>query len=181
MPWTERPQRLPLFIAAMAVLSSILLSGAGTEKHLSVYSVVANYSLPLVERNGHDYIGLLEVLEPLGRVTARSDGPRWRLRYNNVEGDFQAGKTHARVQGRDYDLGGKFFLENGRGITPLSALSFLLRFCKFAEVRKQRDSPLTRFLYALPELEQSIQPSRNADETAIGNCVRRARQEIGNT
>lgn len=126
MPWTERPRRHRLSLAAIALLSAILLSGAGPEKHLSVYSVVANYSLPLVERNGHDYVGLLEVLEPLGQVSARSDGPRWRLHYNNVEGDFQAGKTRARIQGHDYDLGGKFFLENDHGIVPLSALSSLL-------------------------------------------------------
>ena len=128
MPWTKcaRSLPLPLLIAAIALLSAILLSGAGPEKHLSVYSVVANYSLPLVQRNGHDYVGLLEVLEPLGQVSANSDGPRWRLRYNNVEGDFQAGKTRARIQGHDHDLGGKFLLENDRGLAPVAALSSLL-------------------------------------------------------
>ena len=96
------------------------------EKHLSVYSVAANYSLPLVQREGRDYVGLLEVLEPLGKVSAKSDGARWRLRYNNVEGDFQAGKTHARVQGRDADLGAKFLVENNRGLVPVASLSALL-------------------------------------------------------
>ena len=95
-----------------------LLSGAAPEKHLSVYSVAANYSLPLVQREGRDYVGLLEVLEPLGKVSAKSDNARWRLRYNNVEGDFQIGKTRARIQGRDADLGGKFLMENNRGLVP---------------------------------------------------------------
>jgi N-acetylmuramoyl-L-alanine amidase len=108
------------------VLWAILLCGAGPEKHLSVYSVVANYSLPLVQRNGRDYIGLLEVLEPLGKVSARSEGDRWRLRCNNVEGEFQIGKTRARVQGRNYDLGAKFLLENDRGLVPLPSLTSLL-------------------------------------------------------
>jgi len=126
MPWTKRSRSAPLCIAATILFCALLLSGAAPEKHLSVYSVVANYSLTLVQRDGRDYVGLLEVLEPLGKVSARSEGSHWRLRYNSVEGDFQAGKTRARIQGRDYDLGGKFFVENGRGIVPLASLSSLL-------------------------------------------------------
>ncbi len=105
---------------------AILVSGAATEKHLAVYSVAANYSLQLVQREGHDYVGLLELLEPLGKVSAKTDNARWRLRYNNVEVDFQAGKTHAQIQGRDADLGGKFVLENKRGFVPVSSLGSLL-------------------------------------------------------
>src|SRR5579864_4329247 len=96
----------------LVLICAILLSGAPPGKRLSVYSVAANYSLPLVQRDGRDYVGLLEVLEPLGKVTAKADGARWRLRYNNVEGDFQVGKTRARIQGRDADLGAKFVVEN---------------------------------------------------------------------
>ena len=65
------------------------------EKHFTVYSVAANYSLTLVQREGRDYVGLLEVLEPLGKVSAKSDGPRWRLRYNNVRRRFP-GRQDAR-------------------------------------------------------------------------------------
>jgi len=105
---------------------AILLSGASPEKHLAVYSVAANYSLPLVQRENRSYVGLLEVLEPLGKVSAKSDGLRWHLHYNNVEGDFQLGKTRARVQGRDADLVGRFLLENNRGLVPVTALASLL-------------------------------------------------------
>src|SRR6266568_8966917 len=92
-PWSKA------VIAACGLMlaCAIVLSGAAPEKHLSVYSVAANYSLPLVQREGHEYVGLLELLEPLGKVSAKSDGTRWRLHYNNVEGDFQAGQTHARI------------------------------------------------------------------------------------
>jgi len=117
---------LVLSMCVLIVLSAILLSGAAPEKHFTVYSVAANYSLPLVQREGRDYVGLLEVLEPLGKVSAKSDGPRWRLRYYTVQGDFQVGKTRARIQGRDYDLGGKFAVENNRGLVPVAALTVLL-------------------------------------------------------
>jgi N-acetylmuramoyl-L-alanine amidase len=107
-------------------VGAILLSGASPDKHLAVYSVAANYSLPVVQREARPYVGLLEVLEPLGKVSAKSEGGRWRLHYDNVDSEFQVGKTHARVQGRDADLTGKFFVENNRGLVPVSSLGSLL-------------------------------------------------------
>lgn len=139
MRWIEgnrRPHMDALFLARhvretwgflLIVLAlPVLVVSAAPEKHLSIYSVAANYSLTLSQRDGHDYVGLLEMLEPLGKVASKSDGSRWRLRYNNVQAEFQAGKTKARVQGRDADLGGKFYLENGRGLVPVAALGALL-------------------------------------------------------
>jgi N-acetylmuramoyl-L-alanine amidase len=102
------------------------LSGAAGEKRLSVYSLAANYSLPLVPREGQDYVGLLELLEPLGSVSARTEGARWRLRYNKVEGIFQTGNSRAQVLGRDADLGGAFLMENNRGLVPVGSLASLL-------------------------------------------------------
>lgn len=113
------------FVGVIAV-SAILLSGTPAEKRLSVYSTAATYSLPLVQREGRDYVGLLEVLEPLGKVNARADGPRWRLRYYRSEADFQSGKSRARIQGRETDFPGQFLLENDRGLVPVSALAILL-------------------------------------------------------
>jgi N-acetylmuramoyl-L-alanine amidase len=129
MLWTSRFRMTAcalIFVCICVCLCAIVVTGAQPGKHLSVYSVAANYSLPLVRREGRDYVGLLEVLEPLGKVSARSDSRGWRLRYNNVEGDFQFGKTRARVQGRDTDLGGKFFVENNRGLVPVTSLTSLL-------------------------------------------------------
>ncbi len=114
---------LAIGILSIAVL---LVSAAPAEKHLSVYSTAANYSVPIVQRQGHDYIGLLEVLDPLGTVSAKAEPSRWRIHYNNILGDFTVGKTHARVQGRDADLSAKFLLENGRGLVPLASLVSLL-------------------------------------------------------
>src|SRR5215471_18690124 len=113
-------------VIALILSSAFLLSGASGDKHLSVYSVAANYSLPVVQRDGRDYVGLLELLEPLGKVSAKLDGSRWRLRYNNVQAEFQVNKTRARVQDREADLGGKFLIENNRGLVPLGSLSSLL-------------------------------------------------------
>ena len=117
--------RTLLRISSLMFLCTLLVSGA-PEKHLSVYSTAANYSVPLVQREGHDYVGLLELLEPLGRVTAKADNSRWRLRYNSVQAEFEVNKARARIQGRDADLGGKFLIENKRGLVPVGSLSALL-------------------------------------------------------
>jgi N-acetylmuramoyl-L-alanine amidase len=121
---TPKLTHAALLIALL--LCTLQLSSAPTEKHLSVYSTAANYSMPLLLRDGREYIGLLELVEPLGKVSAKTDAARWRLRFNNIEGDFQAGKSRALVQGRDTDLGGKFLLENKRGLVPVNSLASLL-------------------------------------------------------
>jgi N-acetylmuramoyl-L-alanine amidase len=129
MPWTNRsigPLASALVLVVFSSILSGILSGAPPEKHLSVYSVAANYSLTLVQRDGRDYVGLLELLEPLGKVSARLEGSHWRIHYNRVEGEFQAGKTRGRLQGRDIELTTKFLVENERGYVPVSSLASLL-------------------------------------------------------
>jgi len=79
-----------------------------------------------MQRANHDYVALLELLDPLGRVNAKLDGRRWRIRYNNVEGEFIAGQNRARIQGRVADLSSIFLIENGRGLVPVASLSSLL-------------------------------------------------------
>lgn len=141
MPWSSYPSsheappvvgREPcsriagfLFISGLVLVSSFLLSAA-PQKRLSVYSVAANYFLPVIQRANHDYVALLELLDPLGRVNVKIDGRRWRIRYNNVEGEFIAGQNRARIQGRAADLSSVFLIENGRGLVPVASLSSLL-------------------------------------------------------
>lgn len=126
MRWTSRVGGSSGSIVFLVVLAALLLSAAAPDKRLSVYSTAANYSLPVVQRHGRDYVGLLELLDPLGTVSAKPDGSRWRIHYNNILGDFVAGQTRGRVQGRDADLAAAFLLENGKGLVPLASLSSLL-------------------------------------------------------
>jgi len=69
---------------------------------------------------------LLELLEPLGRVSGQSEGQRWKLRYNAIDAEFAAGKTRARIGGHDFDLAVPFLVENARGLVPLASLPGLL-------------------------------------------------------
>jgi N-acetylmuramoyl-L-alanine amidase len=121
---------LAILLATVTLLSAAPSAlPSGDDRHISVYSPVAIYTLPVLDRAGREYIGLLELLEPLGRVRTESEGRRWRLRYNAVDAEFIAGKTRARIGGRDFDFIAPFLLENSRGLVPLSSLSgFLPRF-----------------------------------------------------
>jgi N-acetylmuramoyl-L-alanine amidase len=126
----RRPVRtfgaLLTFTAPIFLASALLVYSAPEEKRISIYSTAANYSLPVLERNGDEYIGLLEVFEPLGSVSAKASGPHWKFRYYDVESEFTAGKTRARIHGSDFDLPSNFLLENRRGLVPLSCLGTLL-------------------------------------------------------
>jgi len=112
-----------LFFAMAAVVAT---APQVQEKQLSVYAPVATYTLPVLDRSGHEYVGLLELLEPLGRVSSQTAGGRWGIRYNSVDGNFAAGKSRGKVRGRDFDLGAPFLIENARGFVPLASLGNLL-------------------------------------------------------
>ncbi len=124
--WELRTRILAILLAALTLLSAAPSAIATDEEHISVYSPVAVYTLPVLERGGREYVGLLELLEPLGRVSSQTDGRRWRLRYNAVDADFAAGKTRARIHGRDFDFTAPFLIEDSRGLVPLNSLSALL-------------------------------------------------------
>ena len=131
-------------MVALALLSVFFVSGTPEERRISIYSNVANYSLTVVTRNGTDYVGLLEILEPLGSVSAKTSKNQWRLQYNDVEGDFAKGKTRVRVRNSDFDLSAPFLLDGGRGLVSLSSLSLLLPRILGGPVNF---NPLTRRLF----------------------------------
>ena len=137
MPWSSRVAGRSAAVLIFGLVACFMLarrvSGFSEEKRLAVYSGNANFSLPVTERNGTDYIGLLEILQPLGTVSARADSRVWKLRYNTVESEFTKGSMRARIQGRSLDLPASFLLENGRGLVPLNSLPALMpQFLGFA-------------------------------------------------
>ncbi|MDP9160338.1 MAG: N-acetylmuramoyl-L-alanine amidase [Acidobacteriota bacterium] len=112
------------FIADNSLLSQIANNSG--EKKITIYSSTANYSLPVTERNGLEYVGLLELLEPMGSVNAKASGQKWSLRFKDVKSEFTSGDTRARIQKNDVTLPASFILENGRGSVSLSSLTTLL-------------------------------------------------------
>src|SRR5580700_567012 len=132
MRWSSRPYSAAgfFFLVLFGIFTFIFLSflhlESAEEKKISIYSSVANYTLSVTERNGQDYVGLFEILEPLGTANVKTDGLHLKLRYKTVVAEFTAGESRARVQGRNLDLPASFLLDNGRGLVPLACLSTLL-------------------------------------------------------
>jgi N-acetylmuramoyl-L-alanine amidase len=115
-------------ILAVLLATAVLLPAAPSENEaqISIYSPLAIYTLPVADRGGREYVGLLELLEPLGRVSSQTDGRHWKLRYNALDAEFAAGKTRGKIHGRDFDFAAPFLIEKSRGLVPLNSLSALL-------------------------------------------------------
>jgi N-acetylmuramoyl-L-alanine amidase len=118
------PNRLPLLFVLL--LACILPAGSADEKKITIYSTITNFSLPVYDRNNIEYVGLLEIIEPLGTVNSHTDGLHWKVRFNSADAEFTAGKSRAKAHGHDIDLPASFLLESGRGLVPLTALGNLL-------------------------------------------------------
>jgi N-acetylmuramoyl-L-alanine amidase len=98
---------------------------------LSVYARQTYYTVPLLTVNGQAYVGLVELLEPLGRIDARLDGKKLKLKFTapggkEVELQFQDDKEKGKVKGNNLKLPANFAVQNGRGYIPVAAVSEVL-------------------------------------------------------
>jgi N-acetylmuramoyl-L-alanine amidase len=97
------------------------------QKQIAIYSPEATYTLPIVSRNGQDYIGLFEVLEPLGRVSAKPERNKWNITFENRTAQFTTGQITFRVQNTETRLTAPFVFENARGFVSLHDLTHVLQ------------------------------------------------------
>src|SRR5882762_11869012 len=122
-------RRSRLAIPAALAIAWVTLScpSYAEDKRIMIFSPLTGFSLPVVERDGHDYVGLVDVLEPLGTVAATRDGTKWRLRFERRNAEFIGGQTQAQVEGKTLALASPFLLESGRGLVPVSGLGALVQ------------------------------------------------------
>jgi N-acetylmuramoyl-L-alanine amidase len=123
MRWNKRLPAAPL----AAILLLMQAATPADEKQLSVYGPQLSYSIPLQQRNGTDYVGLLEAMEPLGTVNITISGNKLKLRFNRLEAEFHQGANQAKIAGKKLGLATPFLLENNRGLVPLRSLPEILR------------------------------------------------------
>src|SRR5512135_2731586 len=72
-------------------------------KRLGIYTPQTGYTLPVIDRDGAEYVALAGVLQPLGKTEVRTDGKKFKLRFEGREAQFTPGKTKARVHKRDLE------------------------------------------------------------------------------
>lgn len=121
---------LPALIVAAAIahVSSVR---AQSSDQLVVYSPQTSYSVPLLDVNGLTYVGLVDLLEPLGSIDAKPDGKKYKLRFTppggrQAEAQFNEGKQKTKIHGENYSLAANFIIQNGRGYVPLSNVPEIL-------------------------------------------------------
>jgi len=120
-----------IFLLTAGLLHHIVDAQTPAPTQITVYSPQTTYSVPLLDIKGQPYVGLVELLEPLGSVDARPDGKKYKLRFTAAggrpeEAQFTDGKDKAKVRGDNYKLLANFVLQNGRGYVPLAAATNLL-------------------------------------------------------
>ena len=122
-------RRSRLAIPAALAIAWVTLScpSYAEDKRIMIFSPLTGFSVPVVERDGHDYVGLVDVLEPLGTVAATRDGTRWKLRFERRNAEFISGQTQAQVEGKTLTLTLPFLMESGRGLVPIPGLGVLVQ------------------------------------------------------
>jgi N-acetylmuramoyl-L-alanine amidase len=113
-------------LAVVALGCALLLSAAGPEQQLTVYTAQASYSLPVIDRGGKPYISLAEFLSPLGASQPITKGKDWRTSLNKLDLRLTDEKDKGTINKQVIALGGKALMENGRLMVPIDAVLPLL-------------------------------------------------------
>jgi hypothetical protein len=113
-------------LAVVALCCALVVSAAGPEQQLTVYTVQTTYSLPVVDRGGKSYISITDLLSPLGASQPIARGKDWRTTLNKMDLRLTEGKDKGTINKQIINLGGKAILENGRFLVPIDAVLSLL-------------------------------------------------------
>jgi N-acetylmuramoyl-L-alanine amidase len=127
---TSRALSNPRIARLLLALAVLWLGGETSrsweEKHVSIYAPQASYRVAVEERDRKEYVGLLDLMGPLGVASASHDGGDWTIQWNGIEARFTEGKGKGKIRGKKVDLGAPLVVENGRLMVPLHSLATLL-------------------------------------------------------
>src|SRR6266702_3381988 len=122
------PKKHAIIVRVTTLLLVLLAIGFAAEpRRINVYAPQASYQVDILVRDGIDYIGVTDLLEPLGRLESHVDGKRLKLTFNGGETEFQEGKRQYRARGNTkLELPGNFLLVDGRGYIPAASVGQML-------------------------------------------------------
>ena len=118
--WGVKPARFVLpaqrIVPPLALLVLLVLplqpQSSSSLQRLSVYAPRGSFTVPLQQNAGRDYLGILDLLDPLGQLSARQDGRKWKMRFNGTEVEFQDGKSAVKVGNKRLDLPSAFYFQD---------------------------------------------------------------------
>jgi N-acetylmuramoyl-L-alanine amidase len=115
-------------VRVTTLLLLLLAVGFGAEpRRVAVYAPQTNYQMDILVRDGVDYVGITDLLEPLGRLESHVDGKKLKLTFNGGEAEFQDSKRQYRVKANSkLELFSNFLLVDGRGYVPTASIAQLL-------------------------------------------------------
>ncbi|HEX3156597.1 MAG TPA: N-acetylmuramoyl-L-alanine amidase [Candidatus Angelobacter sp.] len=113
-------------LAVVALCCAFVVSAAGPEQQLTIYTVKNSYSLTVIDRGGKPYISVTDLLLPLGASQPITKGKDWRSSLNKNDLRLTDGKDKGTINKQAVDLGGKALVENGRFMVPIDAVLPLL-------------------------------------------------------
>jgi len=116
-------------IAARITIVLLLITAgfAAEPRRIAVYTPQTNYQVDILVRDGVDYVGVTDLLEPLGRSESRVNGSRFTLIFNGNAADFQDGKRQYRTSSSNkLELASNFLLIDHRGYIPVASIVQLL-------------------------------------------------------
>ncbi len=117
-------RRTAWLVAALLIVPLPAFSWQG--RRISIYFPGTMVSLQVLDRNGHEYADLAQVLGALGPLRVKRDGRSWTASLGKREAEFEEGKTRSRVAGTSLELAHPLLVEEGRGLVPVSSLPRVL-------------------------------------------------------
>lgn len=131
MRWSKHPgkargslRRAGLLLAMLVAL--LPASPAAEEPRLHVFSADARYQVAIVDRDAKEYVGLVELLQPLGPISGRVDGKKFKFRFKGIEAEFQDGKTQARIGKLKIELPAPAVIEADHVLIPFASAPAVL-------------------------------------------------------
>jgi N-acetylmuramoyl-L-alanine amidase len=119
-------RREPRLLLLAALL--LLLAGSGAQdKKLTVYAAQGSTSFPVIDRNGVEYVALVDILEQFGTAKTKQSDSKFHLKFaprsgSTIEAEFNQNSTAAKIGGRKIELSSPFLILSDRGLVPTSSL-----------------------------------------------------------
>ncbi len=125
------PRRLRAATAMTVWLVAALLTAPAPAffwqgKRISIYFPGKMLAVQVLDRNGHEYVDLAQVMGALGPLRVKRDGRSWKASVGKMEAEFEEGKTRSRIAGASVELSQPLLIEEGRGLVPASSLPRVL-------------------------------------------------------
>jgi N-acetylmuramoyl-L-alanine amidase len=116
-----------IFVRATTLLLLLAVGFAAEPRRVAIYAQRINYQIDILVRDGVDYVGITDLLEPLGRLESHIDGKKLKLTFNGNEAEFQDGKRQYRARSNNkLELPSNFLMVDGRGYVPAASIAQLL-------------------------------------------------------